>query len=115
MFGGPARPENVVRQPALTTITNLGAQETQSSGVNEAFVGGLPNIIGQASRLLRTPSGAFGTGVGLSTALMPTQRTVSGTRITRKTKRMAQQAFNIAGGNLANAVVLFAQLTEYSF
>ena len=41
LFGRQTRPSSTVLQPALTTVTNLGSQETQSSGVNEAFVGGL--------------------------------------------------------------------------
>ena len=105
------RPQEAQRQPALTTVTNIGAQESSRSGTNEAFIGGLPSLIGQASRFLRTPGGALGTGIGVGTALMGGQGSVPRMRITRKTKRMAQQAFSIANGNLSNAVVLFAQLT----
>ena len=110
-FRSIIRPQEAQRQPALTTVTNIGAQESSRSGTNEAFIGGLPNILGQASRLLRTPGGALGTGLGVGTALTSGQQSVPRMRITRKTKRMAQQAFQIAGGNLSNAVVLFAQLT----
>ena len=39
-----------VGQPALPTRTNLGGQESQSSGVTEGFVGGIPNVLGQAAR-----------------------------------------------------------------
>ena len=36
----------------------------------------------------------------------------SGTmRVTRKTKRLAQQAYSLSMGNLSNATVLFAQLS----
>ena len=55
LFRGGERPPSTMLQPALTTVTNVGAQEDQRSGTNEAFIGGLPNIIGQASRFLRTP------------------------------------------------------------
>ena len=115
LFGGPARPENVVRQPALTTITNLGAQETQSSGVNEAFVGGLPNIIGQASRFLRSPTGigsAIGTAVGGGLSLL--DGSGRPLRITRKMKRLAQQAYQLAMMDLGTATSLFAQLSGVS-
>jgi antitoxin (DNA-binding transcriptional repressor) of toxin-antitoxin stability system len=108
---GFMRPQEAQRQPALTTVTNVGAQESSRSGTNEAFIGGLPNIIGTASRFLRSPVGQIGTGLGVGTALMSAPGTIPRMRITRKTKRLAQQAFNIAGGNLSNAVVIFAQLT----
>ena len=55
LFGRNTRPSSTVLQPALTTVTNVGAQESQTSGVNEAFIGGIPNLIGTASRLLRSP------------------------------------------------------------
>ena len=50
-----------VGQPALPTRSNLGGQESQSSGVTEGFVGGIPNVLGQAARFLRTPAGSVGT------------------------------------------------------
>lgn len=108
---GFMRPQEAQRQPALTTVTNVGAQESSRSGTNEAFIGSVPNIIGTASRFLRSPVGQIGTGLGVGTALMSAPGTIPRMRITRKTKRLAQQAFNIAGGNLSNAVVIFAQLT----
>ena len=46
-----------VGQPALPTRTNLGGQESQQSGTQQAFVGGIPNVLGQAARFLRTPGG----------------------------------------------------------
>ena len=115
LFGGNTRPENVVRQPALTTITNVGARETQSSGVNEAFIGGIPNIIGTASRFLRSPGGigsAIATGVGGALSLM--DGSGRPLRITRKMKRLAQQAYQLAGMDLGTATGLFAQLSGVS-
>ena len=111
LFGRTTRPENVIRQPALTTVTNVGAQETQSSGVNEAFIGGLPNLIGTAGRLLRSPGGigsAIGTAVGGGLSLLDGGGRPL--RITRKMKRLAQMAYQISAGNLSNATVLFAQM-----
>ena len=110
-IGNFLRPQSVQQQPALTTITNLGAQESQGSGTNQAFMGGLGGLIGQAGRILRTPAGQVGTGVigGIGASLLggsaPTMR------ITRKTKRLAQQAYSLSMGNLSNATVLFAQLS----
>ena len=109
------RPQSVITQPALTTVTNLGAQESQTSGVNEAFIGGIPNIIGQASRFLRSPSGisgAIGTAVGGGLSLL--DGSGRPLRITRKMKRLAQQAYNLAGMDLGTAIDLFAQLSRVS-
>ena len=112
LFGGSQRPPSVITQPALTTVTNVGAQETQSSGVNEAFVGGLPSLIGTAGRILRSPggiSGAIGTAVGGALSLLDGNGRPL--RITRKMKRLAQQAYQLAGMDLGTAVSLFAQLS----
>ena len=112
LFKPGTRPQGVITQPAVTTVTNLGSQESQSSGVNEAFVGGLPNIIGQASRFLRTPGGigsAIGTAVGGGLSLLGDgQRPL---RVTRKMKRLAQQAYQLAMMDLSTATSLFAQLS----
>ena len=37
LFRPGERPQGVITQPAVTTVTNLGSQESQSSGVNEAL------------------------------------------------------------------------------
>lgn len=111
LFRGGDRPASTVLQPALTTVTNVGAQEDQRSGTNEAFIGGLPNIIGTASRFLRTPGGigsAIGTAVGGGLSLLGGDGRPL--RITRKMKRLAQMAYQISMGNLSNATVLFAQM-----
>ena len=112
LFSRQTRPSSTVLQPALTTVTNVGAQESQTSGTNEAFIGGLPNIIGTASRLLRSPSGlsgAIGTAVGFGASMLD----ASGRplRVTRKMKRLAQQAYQLGGMDIGNAMSLFAQLT----
>ena len=115
LFNRQTRPQSVITQPALTTVTNLGAQESQTSGVNEAFIGGIPNIIGQASRFLRSPSGisgAIGTAVGGGLSLL--DGSGRPLRITRKMKRLAQQAYNLAGMDLGTAMDLFAQLSRVS-
>ena len=115
LFGRNTRPPSTITQPALTTVTNVGAQESQASGVNEAFIGGLPNIIGQASRFLRSPSGvsgAIGTAVGGALSLL--DDTGRPLRITRKMKRLAQQSYQLAGMDLSTAISLFAQLSGVS-
>jgi hypothetical protein len=105
------RPQNVRQQPALTTITNVGARETQASGTSQAFAGGLSGLGQVASRFLRSPQGGAAIGLlggGAASLLGGSSGQV---RITRKTKRLAQQAYNLSMGNLSNATVLFAQLS----
>lgn len=112
LFNPNNRPANTMTQPAVTTITNLGSQETERSGVNEAFVGGLPNLIGTASRFLRTPGGigsAIGTlGAGAIGLLGGDGKPL---RVTRKMKRLAQQSYQLGMGDLGSAITIFAQLT----
>ena len=115
LFRGGDRPPSTVLQPALTTVTNVGAQEDQRSGVNEAFIGGIPNIIGTASRFLRTPGGigsAIGTAVGTGLSLL--DGADKPLRVTRKMKRLAQQSYQLAMGDLGSAITIFAQLTGVS-
>ena len=112
LFGLNTRPQNVTRQPAVTTITNVGAQETQGSGTNEAFIGGLPSLVGNVGRILRSPTG-IGTGIG--TAIGGALSLIDGSgkplRVTRKMKRLAQQAYQLAMMDLGTAIQLFAQLS----
>ena len=50
---GVQRPAGVGQQPAVTTVTNVGAQESQGSGSIQAGMSGvLPSIIGGARSLL---------------------------------------------------------------
>ena len=50
---GVNRPRGVAQQPAITTVTNVGAQESQGSGSIQAGMGvALPSIIGGARSLL---------------------------------------------------------------
>ena len=99
------------RQPASTRAPILQGTELQTTGQNEAFVGGFGNVIGQASRFLRTPGGAFATGTGVSGALSLFDTGMPKMRITRKTKRLAQQAYGLAMGDLGTALALFTQLS----
>lgn len=112
LFRGGDRPKSVITQPAVTTITNLGSQESQSSGVNEAFLGGLSPFISTASKFLRSPGGigsAIGTAVGGGLSLLGGDG--KPLRVTRKMKRLAQQSYQLAMGDLGGALSIFAQLT----
>lgn len=102
---------DVARQPATTRVPILQGRELQATGQNEAFVGGFGSALGAASRFLRTPAGQIGTGLGIGGALGLGQMPVSTVRITRKTKRLAQQAYSLAMGDLGTALGLFTQLS----
>ena len=96
------RPRGVGQQPAVTTTTNIGAQESQGSGSIDAGLGvGLPTIIGAARNLIKSPLGstAIGTGAGLGLSMLGGDGQPM--RITRKMKAQARSLLNMTGGNLA--------------
>ena len=98
---GIGRPRGVGQQPAITTVTNVGAQESQGSGSIQAGLGmGLPSLVGAARGLLKTPLGqtAIGTGVGLGISMIGADGKPM--RITRKMKAQARSLLNMTGGNL---------------
>ena len=99
-------------QPALPTRTNLGGQESQSSGVTEGFVGGIPNVLGQAARFLRTPAGQIGTGLagGIGASLLSGGG--GGMRITRKMKSQYRAVLNLAGGDYDQAAAMIGVSTD---
>lgn len=99
-------------QPALPTRSNLGGQESQSSGVTEGFVGGIPNVLGQAARFLRTPSGSVATGLG--GALVGGMFDGMGTkpRITRKMKSQYRAVLNLAQGDYDQAAAMIGVSTD---
>jgi len=101
-----------VGQPALPTRSNLGGQESQSSGVTEGFVGGIPNVLGQAARFLRTPAGQVGTGLvgGIGASLLGNQ--CGGTRITRKMKSQYRAVLNLAQGDYDQAAAMIGVSTD---
>ena len=101
-----------VGQPALPTRSNLGGQESQSSGVTEGFVGGIPNILGQAARFLRTPAGQVGTGLagGIGASLLGGGN--GGMRITRKMKSQYRAVLNLAQGDYDQAAAMIGVSTD---
>ena len=100
-------------QPALPTRSNLGGQESQSSGVTEGFVGGIPNILGQASRFLRTPGAQIGTGLigGIGASLL--NGTSDKIRITRKMKSQYRAVLNLAQGDYDTAAGMIGVSTDF--
>lgn len=101
-----------VGQPALPTRTNLGGQESQSSGVTEGFVGGIPNVLGQAARFLRTPAGQVGTGLigGIGASMLSGGN--GGMRITRKMKSQYRAVLNLAQGDYDQAAAMIGVSTD---
>ena len=99
------------RQPASTRRPILQGTEIQTTGTNEAFIGSVPGVLGNLGRFLRTPGGAFGTGT--ATGFLPglLDKPASTMRVTKKTKRLAQQAYSLAFGDLSTSLSIFAQLT----
>tara|TARA_A100001015_G_scaffold71198_1_gene78893 strand:+ start:1424 stop:2122 length:699 start_codon:yes stop_codon:yes gene_type:complete len=108
------RPQNVIQQPALTTQTSIGARETQASGTSQAFVGGLSGLGQVASRFLSSRAGQVATAIGGAGAASLLGGSSGQIRITRKTKRLAQQAYGLAMGDLGTATSLFTQLSGIS-
>ena len=101
---GVSRPPSIAQQPAVTSVTNIGAQESQGSGSIQAGVGGvLPTIIGGARQLLKSPAGQLALGGGAGLALQGFGTSGSGMRITRKMKSQARMVLNMTGGNLSAA------------
>ena len=99
-------------QPALPTRSNLGGQESQESGVTSAFVGGIPNVLGQAARFLRTPAGQVGTGLvgGIGASLLGGGN--GGMRITRKMKSQYRAVLNLAQGDYDQAAAMIGVSTD---
>jgi hypothetical protein len=101
---GLTRPKGVSQQPAVTTVTNVGAQESQGSGSIQAGAGSLlPQLIGGARSLLKSPLGQVGLGSGVGAALSMLGSDGKQMRITRKMKSQARMILNMTGGNIAMA------------
>ena len=103
-FNVGSRPQNASQGPALTTVTNIGAQESSGSGTIQAGMGSLlPSLIGGARSLLKTPAGQLALGAGAGGALSFMSPDGKKMRITRKMKSRARTVVNIAGGNISVA------------
>lgn len=101
---GVSRPPSVSQQPALTTVSNIGAQESQGSGSIQAGAGSLlAPLVSGARSFLKTPQGqlALGGGAGLVTSMFGGNGQTM--RITRKMKSQARMVVNMTNGNLAAA------------
>ena len=101
-----------VGQPALPTRSNLGGQESQQSGTQQAFIGGAGNLLGQAARFLRTPGGQIGTGIvgGIGASLLGSGN--GNMRITRKMKSQYRAVLNLAQGDYDQAASMIGVSTD---
>jgi len=102
LFGGiaPFFSQQSSGQPAIATRGISGGQESQASGQQNAFVGGVPNLLGQAARFLRTPGGSA--AIGGATGIIGSMFGGDGQkmRITRKMKSQYRAILNLNMGNI---------------
>ena len=99
---GVNRPRGVGQQPAITTVTNVGAQESQGSGSIQAGMGSLlPGLVSGARSLIKSPVGQLLTGTGIGTAVSMLGADGKPMRVTRKMKAQARMLLNMTGGNLS--------------
>ena len=99
---GIGRPKSSGQQPAITTVTNVGAQESQGSGSIQAGMGSLlPQVVGAARGLLKSPLGQVGFGTGVGTALSFIGADGKPMRMTRRMKAQARSLLNMTGNNLS--------------
>jgi hypothetical protein len=99
VFG--SRPQSAAQGPALTTTTNVGAQESQQSGsIQAGFGSALPTILSGARSLLKSPAGQLALGGGAAVGASFFGSGPSSMRMTRKMKSQARMVLNMTGGNL---------------
>lgn len=98
---GVGRPRGVAQQPAITSVTNVGAQESQGSGSIQAGMGSLlPQVVGAARGLIKSPVGQLITGTSIGAGISMLGADGKPMRITRKMKSQAKSLLNMTGGNL---------------
>jgi hypothetical protein len=101
--------------PSAVTLSNQRPQETQNTGSragntiflgsggmmqpNQAFLGGLPNIINAGRNLLRTPAGQIGVGTAIGGATSLFSGGGSQPRITRRMRSEVRRLLMATGGN----------------
>ena len=101
LFGG-GRPSTSTQQPAITTVTNVGAQESSGSGTIEGNIGSLlPTLTNIGRNLIGSKTGQIAIGTGVGTALSLIGADGKPIRITRKLKAQAKSLLNMTGGNLS--------------
>jgi hypothetical protein len=103
VFGGN-RPQSVIQSPAVTTTSNVGAQETSGSGsVQPNQASFLAPVLNTARNLLKTPGGQLALGGGTAGLISVFGEQPAGTRMTRKMKSQARMVLNMVGGDISAA------------
>jgi len=99
-------------QPALATNTNVGGQESQQSGTQQAFLPGAGNLLGQAAKFFGGRTGQIGTGIigGIAGSLLGNQP--QSMRITRKMKAQYRAVLNLNQGNYDLAAEMIGVSTD---
>ena len=105
IFSSPAvRPfitQQSATQPAIPSQSLGGGQESAESGASsQAFIGGLPNILGAAGRFLGSRAGQVGLAGGSAIVGSMVGGQPTGMRMTRKMKSQARTVLNMVGGDL---------------
>jgi hypothetical protein len=100
-------------QPAQPTQGTQQGLETSKSGTQEAFIGSIPNVLGQAAKFLRTPGGAIGTGSLVGSGLSMLGGSTPGVRITRKMKSQYRSVLNLAGGDYMMAADMIGVSSDF--
>lgn len=91
--------------PLENKDTGTIAGNTNTIGVNrnmipqQAFIGGLPNLIGTASRVLRSPGALTGIGGGAVGAFLGSGSAQSTPRVTRRMRSEVRRLLMLTGGN----------------
>ncbi len=99
---GVGRPRGISQQPAITSVTNVGAQESQGSGsIQAGMTSLLPQVVGAARGLLKSPLGQVGIGTAAGTAISFIGADGKPMRMTRRMKAQARSLLNMTGGNLS--------------
>ena len=99
---GVNRPQNVGQQPAMTTVTSVGAQESQGSGSIQAGMGALlPSIVSGGRALIKSPMGQLALGGGVGTALTMMGPDGRPMRVTRKMRSQLKSLLRMTGNNYA--------------
>ena len=98
---GIGRPRGISQQPAITSVTNVGAQESQGSGSIQAGMGSLlPSLVSGARSFIKSPIGQIGFGTAAGGALSFIGADGKPMRMTRRMKAQARSLLNMTGGNL---------------
>lgn len=99
---GVGTPKGIISQPAITSTSSLGAQETSGSGSIQAGAGAfLQPAMGLARNFLKSPFGQFGIGTAVGGGLSLIGPDGRPMRVTRKMKNQARSLLNMTGGNLS--------------